>query len=119
MPTGEVWDFEASKRYTQKGFEQVQENLNIEFKIGEIDVDGDRAAAHIEQHWSRMQMKQGKLRKVETSANQCETWVKTPSGWKLDYITDIRPGPWYVDGKRVDPSKPYDPDAPPFVPKSN
>ncbi len=35
-------------------------------------------------------------------------------GWKLKHIGDIKPGVWIVDGKRVDPSKPYDPDAPAY-----
>ncbi len=38
-------------------------------------------------------------------------------GWKLKHIGDVKPGAWYVDGKRIDPSKPYDPDAPPFNPE--
>jgi hypothetical protein len=62
-----------------------------------------------------MQMKAGKLRRVDTSAVQRETWINTPQGWRLKLIDDIHPGAWFVDGKRVDPSKPYDPDAPPYV----
>jgi hypothetical protein len=45
--------------------------------------------------------------------------VNTPEGWKLKLIDDVRPGAWIVDGKRVDPSKPYDPDAPPYKPDEN
>lgn len=116
MPNGQVWDFEASREYIRRGFEQVQTNIDMRLVIGEIDVDGDSAAAQIEQHWSRMQLMKGKLRRVDTSAVQRETWIKTPSGWKLNLIDNIHPGAWYVDGKRVDPTKPYDPDAAPFVP---
>ncbi len=67
--------------------------------------------------WSRMQMKRGKLRRVDTEAIQTETWVNTKDGWKLKHIGDVKPGAWYVDGKRIDPSKPYDPDAPEYRPQ--
>jgi hypothetical protein len=118
MPSGEVWDFEASKQYMLRGFEQVQTNLEMRFILGEIDVSGNSAAVQIEQHWSRMQFKKGQLRRVDTSAMQRETWTRTPNGWCLRLIDNIRPGAWYIDGKRVDPLKPYDPDAPPFTPPS-
>ena len=116
MPNGETWDFERSKEYTQRAFEQVKQNLNLRFVINEIDVHEGSAAAEIEQHWSRIQIKGGQLRRVDTSALQRETWVKTPQGWKLDSIDHIRPGAWYLDGKRIDPSRPYAPNAPPYVP---
>jgi len=116
LPNGQVWDFAASRAYTQAGFEQVQQNLDVRFIIHEIELDGPRAAAHIEQHWSRLQMKAGKVRKVETTAHQRETWLLTPQGWRLQGIDQVKPGPWFVDGKEIDPYKSYDPDAPEFKP---
>jgi hypothetical protein len=117
MSNGQVWDFETSKNYTRVGFEQVEENLEIRFDIGVIEVEGEHAAAEIHQTWRRRQMKAGRVRLVETSARQRETWRNTPAGWRLERIDKIRPGAWYVDGKRIDPSKPYDPDAPEYKPK--
>ena len=70
----------------------------------------------VHQRFKRMQLKAGQLRKVETEARQHETWVLTPQRWKLKYVDDVHSGPWYVDGKRVDPSKPYDPNAPAYNP---
>jgi hypothetical protein len=61
-------------------------------------------------------MKGGKLRDVETTADQWETWVKKNGAylrWKIDRIV---PKIWKVDGKRIDPSKPYDPNAPEYKP---
>jgi len=118
MPNGETWNYEQSANYSRAAFEQVQSTISLTIDIGLIDLHGDEAAATVYQHWTRMQMKRGKLRRVETSAVQRETWVNTPGGWKLRLIDEIHPGAWYVDGKRVDPSKPYDPDAPPFAPGS-
>lgn len=119
MPNGETWDLETSLNYSKRGFEQVQEIIGISNTIESLDVIGDTAVAVVYQQWSRKQTMQGKTRLVETSAVQTETWTNTPDGWKLKHIGDIKPGAWTVDGKRVDPSKPYDPDAPPYNPESS
>lgn len=117
MPNGQKWDLETSLNYSRIGFEQVQSNISISNTIESLDVHGDSAVAVIHQQWSRMQIKAGKLRRVDTEAIQTETWVKTSEGWKLRHIGDIKPGAWFIDGKRVDPSKPYDPNAPPYKPQ--
>ena len=117
MPSGETWDLETSLNYSKRGFEQVQSIISISNTIETLTVSGDEAVAVVQQQWSRMQTMKGKLRRVETSAIQTETWVNTADGWKLKHISDIKPGAWIVDGKRVDPSKPYDPDAPPYNPE--
>jgi ketosteroid isomerase-like protein len=117
MPNGQRWDLETSLNYSRISFQQVQSNISISNTIESLDVHGDEAVAVVHQRWSRMQMKGGKLRRVDTEAIQTETWVNTKDGWKLKHIGDIKPGRWYVDGKRVDPSRPYDPDAPEFKPQ--
>ncbi|MBA2527410.1 MAG: hypothetical protein H0V18_16760 [Pyrinomonadaceae bacterium] len=90
--------------------------MSLSFTIETINVSGNEAAAIIHQQWSRMQIMKGKLRRVDTSAVQRETWINTPEGWRLKLIDDVHPGAWLVDGKRVDPSKPYNPEAPPYEP---
>ena len=116
MNNGETWDFERSANYVKAGLEQVKSIISLSFTIGTIEVSGNEAAAIIHQQWSRMQMRAGKLRRVDTGAVQRETWINTPQGWRLKLIDDIHPGAWFVDGKRIDPSKVYDPDAPPYEP---
>jgi hypothetical protein len=116
MPSGETWNYERSAAYSKAAFEQVQETISLTYTIDTINLNGNEAAAIIHQRWTRMQMKGGQLRRVETTAVQRETWVNTADGWKLKLIDDIHPGIWIVDGKRVDPSKPYDPNAAPYNP---
>ena len=60
----------------------------------------------------------GKLRKVETYVTQEATWTKTEDGWKLKFVDGVRAGEYYVDGKRIDPCKPYDSNAPAYDPKA-
>lgn len=117
MPNGETWDLDQSLNYSKRAFEQVQSIIALSNIIESLTVNGQEAVAVVHQQWSRMQMKKGKLRRVDTNAVQRETWIRTPDGWKLKLIDEIHPGVWLVDGKRVDPSKPYDPDAPPYNPE--
>ena len=116
LPNGQKWDLETSLNYSRAGFAQVESNISISNTIESLDVQGDTAVAVVHQRWSRMQMKAGKLRRVDTEAIQTETWVNTADGWKLKHIGDVKPGAWYVDGKRIDPTRPYDPNAPEYKP---
>jgi hypothetical protein len=74
------------------------------------------AIVTVHQEVSRFRELMGRRRKIETSVVQRETWVKSGGEWKLQFVDDERDQQTFVDGKRMDPSKPYDPDAPPFVP---
>ena len=116
LPNGQRWDLDTSLNYSRAGFQQVESNISISNTIESLDVHEDVAVAVVHQRWSRMQMKAGKVRRVDTEAIQTETWVKTADGWRLKHIGDVKPGAWYVDGKRIDPTKPYDPDAPEYRP---
>jgi len=116
MPSGESWDAAKSAQYSRASFAQVESTLALTFEIGTIDVHGDTAAAEIDQHWIRQQQKAGALRHVDTRAHQRETWVLRNGDWMLWRVDRVVPGAWMVDGKRIDPSKPYNPNAPAFNP---
>jgi hypothetical protein len=58
----------------------------------------------------------GAPRKIVTSSMKRDTWSRTRKGWKLKSVDHIRDQKKFVDGKRVDPTKPFDPDAPPYEP---
>lgn len=116
FPNGEIKNSEEMAGYSRVLFEQIQPPIIVSNTIEALTVRGNEAIAVVHQRFSRMQVKAGQLRKVETEARQRETWVLTPEGWRLKFVDDVHPGAWYVDGKRVDPSKRYDPDAPPYNP---
>lgn len=118
LPSGERLTSEESAAYVRAGFDQVERTLHASFDIVALTVRGDTAMATIHQRWRRLQNKAGRLRTVETEALQREWWLSTSSGWRLFLVDEVRPGVWKVDGKRVDPSKPFDPDAPAFDPES-
>jgi hypothetical protein len=96
---------------------RIQAPIKTTNTIGIIELHGSDAKATVRQYFSRMQDLAGRLREVETSVTQDETWTQTPGGWKLKFVKNERDAETYVDGKRIDPSKPFDPDAPPYAPE--
>ena len=116
FPDGQIRNSKEMAGYSRVLFEQMQPPITVSNTIETLTVRGNEAIAVVHQRFSRMQVKAGQLRKVETEARQRETWVLTQEGWKLKFVDDVHPGAWYVDGKRVDPSKPYDPNAPSYNP---
>lgn len=115
-PDGRLGTPEDAEGYLNASFQQVKRTLRLSFEIQSLVVHGDTAQAIIHQQWEREQDKAGALRVVETEAFQREWWRNTPNGWKLFFIDDIKRGVWKVDGKRVNPNLPPDPNAPPYEP---
>jgi ketosteroid isomerase-like protein len=120
FPDGRVGDVRTMQEYTRRFVEENRPPFGIRNTIRELAVSENRliAVVVVFQQASRMREMAGKLRRVETSVVQRETWAKKPGGWKLKSVDSVRDQRRYVDGKRVDPTKPYAPDAPPFEPDS-
>jgi ketosteroid isomerase-like protein len=116
-PAGEVWSREQSLAYQRNGLAQVRETHHISNSIVRLVVCGDQARATVLQQWYRTQMMAGAARRVETNAVQDEIWTRTRDGWKRGDIENVRNGAAFVDGKRVDTRRPYDPDAPAYDPR--
>jgi hypothetical protein len=116
-PAGDTLQADAVRAYTRASFEQVQTTRVLEWRLGIIDLHGDTAAVVVDQHWVRRQLKGGAVRDVDTRARQRETWIRKDDQWLLWRIDNVRPGVWRVSGKRIDPSKPYDPSAPEYRPR--
>lgn len=120
FPDGKVGDVKAMAEYTNQFLEKNKPPYNVHVTIQTLTVSENRliAVAEVLQEASRMRDMMGTMRRVDTSVRQRETWSKTPDGWKLKCVDNVRDQRRYVDGKRVDPTKPYDPDAAPFAPDS-
>jgi hypothetical protein len=115
---GKIGDVKTMEQYSKQFLERNQPPFNIKFTIQKLIVSENQliAVAEIFQEAARFQDLAGKRRKVETSVMQRETWSKTPGGWKLKLVDSVRDQKKFVDGKRVDPSKPYNPDDQPYNP---
>jgi ketosteroid isomerase-like protein len=114
--TGPVWNREQSLATQRARLAAVKESRLVSNTITRLLDCGDRVTATVLQQWYRTQMVGNVPRNIETAAVQDEEWIKTAGGWKRGNINNVRPGAWVVDGKRIDPSKGYDPDAPPYEP---
>ena len=116
-PGGEVWDIKKLEMYWTGGLKHVVSTETLENNIRSFILNQDTAVALINQVWKRKQWMVGKIREVSTDAYQTETWIRTADGWKRWKIENVSNKGAMVDGKRVDITKPYDPDAPEYKPE--
>lgn len=118
FPDGRVGDSKLMEQYSKQFLESNQPPYNIRVTIQKLMVSENKliAVAEVFQEISRQRDLAGKRRRVDTSVVQRETWAKTSDGWKLKSVDNVRDQKRFVDAKRVDPTKPYDPDAPPYNP---
>jgi len=115
---GRVGDSKLMEEYSKGFLERNEPPFNQRFTIQKLTVSYNKliAVAEVFQELTRYQNLAGKRRKVETSVIQREIWAKTPDGWKLKSVDNVRDQKKFVDGKRVDPAKQYNPDDPPYNP---
>ncbi|HEX9926982.1 MAG TPA: hypothetical protein VGB02_00420 [Pyrinomonadaceae bacterium] len=115
---GRIGDVKTMEQHTKRFIENNLPPFNIRNTIQKLIVSENKLIAVVEvfQEAARFRELAGKRRKLETSVVQRETWSKTPEGWKLKLVDNVRDQKSFVDGKRVDPSKPYNPDDPPYNP---
>lgn len=120
FPDGKIGDVETMRAYTKRFLENNEPPYDIRMTIRSLKVSENKliAIAEVLQEISRTRLLDGQKRRIDTRVVQNETWSKTPDGWKLKYVDNVRDQRNFVDGKRVDPTKPYDPNAPPFLPDS-
>jgi len=121
FPDGRVGDSKVMEEYSRQFLENNLPPFGMKFTIQKLSVSENKliAVAEVFQELSRYRDLAGKRRKVDTSVVQRETWAKTAEGWKLKSVDNVRDQKRFVDGKRVDPTKPYNPDDPPFNPDEN
>jgi len=121
FPDGKVGDSKVMEQYSKQFLENNEPPYDMRFTIQQLAVSENKliAVAEVFQEVTRyrqLEGHEGQRRKVDTSVLQRETWSKTTEGWKLKCVDSVRDQKRFVDGKRVDPTKPYDPNAPPFEP---
>jgi hypothetical protein len=118
FPDGKVGDSQSMEEYSRRFLANNEPPYNIRITIQKLTVSENEriAVAEVSQEISRHRELAGQRRTVDTSVLQRETWAKTAQGWKLKCVDNVHDQKSFVDGKRVDPTKPYDPDAPPYEP---
>jgi hypothetical protein len=65
-----------------------------------LTLAGDTAHAIVDQRTARQQLwPDGVLHEVRTSVVQRESWIRTPAGWLMWRVDQIKPGQTLVDGR--------------------
>jgi hypothetical protein len=117
-PDGSTFDFAAMERYTRRMAAAVDSVIHIRNVIRAFEDRGDTSVADVCQEFSRIQrLGDGRPHRVDTSALQREIWVHLADGWKRLHVTNVHGRRWFVDGVRIDPSRPYMPGMPAYVPE--
>jgi hypothetical protein len=115
---GSTFDFAAMESYTRRLTAAVDSVIHVRNVIRSFEENGDTAVAEVCQEFSRLQRLGGDRRhRIDTSVLQRETWVHQADAWNRLNVTNERGMRWFVDGIRVDPSKPYVPGTPAYVPE--
>jgi len=119
FPDGRIGDSKLMEQYSIEFLKRNQPPFDFRFTIQKLTVSYNKfiAIAEVFQEGTRFQDLAGQRRKVETSVVQRETWTKTAEGWKLKSVDNVHDQKKFVDGRRVDPTKPYNPDEPPYIPQ--
>lgn len=90
-------------------FSALRDSIQSLNEIESIEVKEDTAKVIVHQSFKRNQLMAGKVRRVETSARQRESWMLTREGWKLVFVDQVQPLTRVVDGKPTDPTRPFNP----------
>lgn len=119
-PNGKTFDYAAMESYTRRLSSAIDSVVHIQNVIRSFELHGDKAVAEVCQEFSRMQrIGDGQPHRVDTSALQRETWVRRDGQWRRQRVEDVHGMRWFVDGVRVDPSKPYTHGMPAYEPESD
>jgi ketosteroid isomerase-like protein len=117
-PDGRRMDYAQMADYARGWLELNKQPIRVKSTIREVVMNGpDEAAVTVYQQGSRRQDLAGAERTMEHSVTQRETWVRTPNGWRIQRVDSVTGQRKWVDGKEIDPKKPFDPAAPPFTPE--
>jgi Domain of unknown function (DUF4440) len=95
-------------------FNAMQDSIQVHDELESIAFVGDTAKVFVHQSFKRNQFMAGKIRRVETSARQRESWMLTRDGWKLVFVDQVHPLTRVVDGIATDATKPFNPNDPAF-----
>lgn len=116
-PNGSRYDAAQMREATRRFFVRNKPPFRIRFTMLSAQRAGtDTVRVQVLKHASCYRGLAGKFRKDEQGSMERETWHREGGIWKLLARDSIRGLNRWVDGKPVHPSKPFDPDAPPYVP---
>lgn len=117
-PDGRILDNITMKEYSRQFITNNIPPYNIKNTILNLRLSDNKIVAVVDvlQESVRKRDLLGKVRDVNTSALQTETWIFTNKQWRLKLVDNVHDQKRFIDGKRVDPTKPFNPADPPYDP---
>lgn len=106
-PQGQYDDYARMAEYTRQWFVTNEPPIEVRFTIESIEWRSpDEAAVRVLQRASRYQNREGVRRRVEHEVRQRETWIRTPTGWKMRKVDeiDLANRKRWIDGQLEQPS---------------
>ncbi len=120
-PDGKVLDNLTMEEYSRQFITNNIPPYNIKNTILNLRLSDNQVVAVVDvlQESVRKRDLVGKVRDVKTTVLQTETWIYTNKQWKLKFVDNVHDQKRFIDGKRVDPTKPYNPDEPLYDPDTS
>ncbi len=117
-PDGRVLDHITMKEYSRQFITNNIPPYNTKNTILNLRLSDNKIVAVVDvlQESVRKRDLLGKIREVKTTVLQTETWIFINKQWELKSVDNVHDQKRFIDGKRVDPTKPYNPDDPPYDP---
>jgi len=99
-PDGNRSTREQMYQRTRAFIGRIEKFDSLSETITALTLAGDTAHAIVDQRTVRQQrFPDGALHQVQTSVVQRESWIRTPQGWLLWRVDEIKPGQTLVDGR--------------------
>jgi len=99
-PDGNVSTREQMYDRTRQFIARIAHFDSLSETITSLTLNGDTAHAIVAQRTVRRQFfPDSTLHEVRTSVVQRESWIKTPEGWLMWQVDEVKPGKTLVDGK--------------------
>lgn len=99
-PDGVVHDRAELEQTARAFLNGVDRWISQNNDLDSLQVSGDLASAVVHQHIVRMALRSdGKVHHVESWVTQRETWRRTPEGWKLYRVDNLRDLRSLIDGR--------------------
>jgi hypothetical protein len=117
-PDGRILDNITMKEYSRQFITNNIPPYNSKNTILNLRLSENKIVAVVDVFQESVRKREllGKIRDVKTSVLQTETWIFTNKQWKLKLVDNVHDQKRFIDGKRIDPAKPYNPDDPPYEP---
>jgi tetratricopeptide (TPR) repeat protein len=94
---------EAARGFLQGLASEVPGSTRTEITIDSLFVQADTAIVYTKQHYTRSQRAaDSAVHELATNVRHRERWVRTPEGWKVQYLEEVSEGPFTMDGHPIE-----------------